>query len=274
LVIGLLLVSVPLASCGDSSSSAGPTVPIGHVHALGVDPADGTLMAAAHGGLFEVVDGRFRRVGTSSRDLMGLVVIAPNDYLGSGHPDVAGMRAGEPGLQGLIRSTDGGLSWSEASMGSQADFHQIVVTDEGILAWDSTSNRLLASADREHWDTRSTIDAQGIAVDRSDGRVVAATPLGLSVSLDGGRTWQTPSDVIAESVTWSSALGLAAVDRAGAVWVEDGSGSWVRRGSLPAPPTALIASDGDLYAAIEQDGSIAVLRSEDGGRDWERIAAG
>src|SRR5215207_759961 len=43
-----------LAGCGDSNDQGDKHVALGHVHGLGVNPADGTLYAASHHGLFRV----------------------------------------------------------------------------------------------------------------------------------------------------------------------------------------------------------------------------
>jgi hypothetical protein len=45
-----------------------------HIHGLGINPADGSLLIATHSGLFRAGDGerRARRVGEKAQDTMGI----------------------------------------------------------------------------------------------------------------------------------------------------------------------------------------------------------
>lgn len=85
---------------------------VSHVHGLGINPADGSLIVATHYGSFRIApDGDdAERIGDSFQDTMGFTVAGPDHFLGSGHPDVAGMQAGQPGRLGLIESTDAGAT--------------------------------------------------------------------------------------------------------------------------------------------------------------------
>jgi hypothetical protein len=69
---------------------------ISHVHGLGINPADGALIVATHFDSFRVPpDGdEAVRIGDSFQDTMGFTVAGPDHFLGSGHPDVEGVRAG------------------------------------------------------------------------------------------------------------------------------------------------------------------------------------
>jgi hypothetical protein len=115
-VLVILLVAL-VGRSSDSNDGAGGVAADGeapgvsHVHGLGVDPGDGTLFAATHYGTFRILrEGAAERVGDSLQDTMGFTVVGPNHFLGSGHPDVEGLQAGQPGLLGLIESTDGGAT--------------------------------------------------------------------------------------------------------------------------------------------------------------------
>ena len=91
--ITLCALAVLIAGCGTdndapsftppSSSSEGAT----HIHGLGINPADDTLYAATHTGLFTVRDGAGQRVADRLQDTMGFTVVGPDHFLGSGHPD-------------------------------------------------------------------------------------------------------------------------------------------------------------------------------------------
>jgi hypothetical protein len=86
-----LLAALAVAGCG-SDQPAAPSASMAddpgliHVHGLGINPADGTLYAATHTGLFTVRDGAGRRVADRLQDTMGFTVVGPNHFLGSATP--------------------------------------------------------------------------------------------------------------------------------------------------------------------------------------------
>ncbi len=78
-----------VGGCAGSDEEPAPGLPevYGHVHGLGVNPADESLFVATHTGLFRAAndDTRLERVGRSRQDTMGFTVTAPDTFLGSGH---------------------------------------------------------------------------------------------------------------------------------------------------------------------------------------------
>jgi hypothetical protein len=60
---------------------------VGHVHRLGVDPADATLYIATHVGLLDLDESReATRVADRRQDTMAFTVVGPGHLLASGHP--------------------------------------------------------------------------------------------------------------------------------------------------------------------------------------------
>ena len=107
-----------------------PDVGVIHVHGLGVDPADGTLYAATHSGLFRIDGaGDAERVGEHWHDLMGFTVVGPNRFVASGHPD---LRTDLPPLLGLVESDDGGVTWTSRSLLGDADFHALEAVGDRV----------------------------------------------------------------------------------------------------------------------------------------------
>lgn len=244
---------------------------VAHVHGLGIDPADGTLFVATHNGTFRVPDeGPAERVGDSFQDTMGFTVAGPGQFLGSGHPDMAGMQEGQPGQLGLIESTDAGDTWESLSLSGEVDFHGLAYAHDQVYGWDSGSGRFMVSSDRENWETRSTLNLHGFAVDPSDeNHIVGATPDGLAVSSDGGATWARAAaapPVVA--LAWDETSGLWGVTPDGQVQHSSDSDTWEAAGSLPGPPQALLASADTLYAAAEDGGVTGIYQSADSGRTW------
>jgi hypothetical protein len=245
---------------------------VSHVHGLGVNPADGSLIVATHYGSFRIpAEGDDAiRIGDSFQDTMGFTVIGPDRFYGSGHPDVAGMQAGQPGLLGLIESVDAGQTWSNVSLSGQVDFHALAFAHDHVYGWDSTSQRFMVSSDGEEWEGRSTLAVYGFAVDPDDAdHILAATPDGLTDSTDGGRTWTATEGPPLLTISWDGEAGLWGADLSGAVWHHDG-GQWEQSGILPGQTQAFLATPDALYAAAHDDEDVTgIYRSTDDGATWE-----
>ena len=250
---------------------------VSHVHGLGVNPADGSLIIATHHGSFRIAeDGETaERIGDSFQDTMGFTVAGPDHFLGSGHPDVAAMQAGRPTRLGLIESTDAGETWSILSLGGAADFHALAYAHGQVYGWDAASGRFMVSADMRAWETRSTVDLYGFAVDPQDAdHIIAARPDGLQhggliESVDGGRTWNDVDGPDLVVVSWHADGGLWGAEQGGLVW-HRGSSGWAQRGELSGSPQGFLATADALYAAIhDTDDRTAIYRSTDDGRTWD-----
>lgn len=276
-IAGLILAAgVGLLVTRDGGSpSAQPAADTGmsHVHGLGIDPADGQLYVATHYGMYRLPEsGAPERVGDSQQDTMGFTVTGPKGFLGSGHPDVAGLREGQPGLLGLIESTDAAGSWEPVSLSGEVDFHGLATAHDQVYGWDATSGRFMVSADRRRWDIRSTLDLFSFAVDPNDAaRIVATTPEGVQGSSDGGRTWSDPTLPAVMVVSWAPGGTLWGVEPTGVVQSStDGGKSWQPAGSLPGQPQALLATDSVLWAAaLDDNGTTGIYYSDDRGLTWQ-----
>jgi hypothetical protein len=260
-----------LRSRGQPASAA-----ITHVHGLGINPADGSLHVATHTGTFRITgDGPIQRAGTTAQDTMGFTVVGPNHFLGSGHPEPSGLRLGKPSRLGLIESTDGGATWASRSLDGKVDFHALATSQGTTYGWDSGSNRLLASTDNANWETRSTLQLFGLAVDpaRPD-RLVAAGPTGTTRSTDGGRTWQPISGAPRlTAVSWAAGGTLWGADgNGGAHRSTDAGSTWEAAGGVNGQPEALLATDDRLVIAVATpDGRTAIHQSLNGGGTWQLL---
>lgn len=271
----LVLVVVIVSRGGDGGETAGPRggvqePGVEHVHGLGIDPADGSLYVATHHGTFRVPEeGEAERVGDNFQDTMGFTVVGEGHFLGSGHPDPAGMRAGQPGRLGLIESTDAGETWQTVALAGEVDFHGLAFAHNLVYGWDSGSGRFMVSTDRQEWETRSTLDLYGFAVDPADpDHLVGATPAGPVESTDGGRQWASVPGPPVVVLAWDAASGLWGVDANGQVHQSTDGGNWTEAGTLPGPPQALLAASDSLYAAAEADGVTGIYQSTDDGQTW------
>jgi len=242
-----------------------------HVHALGINPADGTLYAATHTGLFRITrDGDAERVADRYQDTMGFTVVGPNHFLGSGHPDLGEAREKDlPPLLGLIESIDAGETWKPISLLGAADFHVLRTAGGRVYGYDASNDRLLVSTDDgRSWDERDRpaplID---LAVDPGDPlHIVATTTNGLYASRDGGRQWTRLADT-SGLLAWPTRERLYVAAAVSRLFASDDGGRSLRPvGDLRGEPAALHAqSASELYVALH-DGTIK--RSTDGGANW------
>ena len=249
-----------------------PEPGISHVHGLGLEPSDGSLIVATHFGSFRVpADGEgASRIGESYQDTMGFTVAGPERYLGSGHPDVAGRQAGQPTRLGLIESTDAGATWTILSLGDEVDFHALAAAEDRVYGWDASSSRFMVSEDRTEWERLATIDLFGFAVDPADvDHLVGTTPQGLVESTDGGRTWVAADGPALVAVSWAPGAGLWGAASDGAVWRTE-RGGWRSAGRLPGAPQAFLATDDALYVAVvDGDGVTTIVQSADEAATWD-----
>jgi photosystem II stability/assembly factor-like uncharacterized protein len=218
------------------------------------------------------VEGELDRVGKSYRDVMGLSVGRDGDLLASGHPDVAGMQAGEPGQLGLIRSSDGGVTWSPVSLAGAADLHHIAPTGSGVLAWNAANSELIASEDLVDWDVRSTMPVEALAADPSGAALLAVSSGQLLRSVDGGRTFvEEQIDGAVAVLVWPEREPPIAVTADGSV-LQDHDAGWEEVGQ--APPRSIVgaAANDSLYIARDDGERVEVYRSSDGGATWSPLA--
>ena len=253
-----------LSAPGGDTSQTTAGAEAGHVHGLGVNPADESLLIATHTGLYSAAKDspQAPRVGTSDRDVMGFSVVGPNHFVGSGHP---GSDPELPGNLGLIESRDGGRTWKPISLLGEADFHVLRASGEHVYGFDGAGGRFMASTNLgRRWQERDGAPAPfDLAIDPSDPRhVLTATEDGLQESRDEGRTWRQVSDQIA-LLGWASPERLFLLDQDGQVLLSpDGGRTAEAQGRVDGEPVSFMADDSGIYVALA-DGR--VLRSTDDG---------
>ena len=273
-VLALVLM---LGACGgDESVEQEPATPgtaeMTHIHGVGVDPADDSVVIATHSGLFRALPGErgSKRIGDSHQDTMGFTVLGPRRYLGSGHPDLRELRGGTPPLLGLISSRDAGRSWQRVSLLGEADFHVLRAAGDRVYGVNATDGRFLVSSDGgRSWERRSPPAAIfDLAPDpRRTEELVASTERGVHVSRDAGETWRPLAPELGGLLARTSDGTLFLVDGTGAVHrSDDGGASFEAVGEIGGRPAAFAAAGDDLYAALHTN---EVKLSRDGGRTWE-----
>jgi hypothetical protein len=271
-----LLAALILAGCGSDppavpSASVAEDPGLIHIHGLGINPADGTLYAATHTGLFAVRDGAGHRVLNRLQDTMGFTVVGPDHFLGSGHPDFRDKQLTVPNrrpLLGLIESRDAGRSWQPLSLLGEADFHALQVAQGRVYGYDATGGRFMVTGDRRHWQVRSKLELTSFAVSSADPElVVAATDRGMARSRDGGRRWRPIRGPAGFLLDWERPDALWAITDDGQLWhSKDAGGTWRKRGRINGQPEAFLVHDTKLFVAVAQ---LGIVTSTDQGRSWQ-----
>ncbi|MEU1892881.1 F510_1955 family glycosylhydrolase [Streptomyces pristinaespiralis] len=268
----IAICALLLAACGaaDEEPAAASDPGTGHLHGLGVDPADGTVYAAGHLGVFRLADSKAIRVADHYQDTMGFTITGPRNFLASGHPSPTDRGATSPHL-GLIRSTDAGNTWTTVSADGEADFHSLQQVGEVLYGFDSQTSRVWVSDDRgSTWDRRAQMPVGDLAGHVSEPQQVwATTAEGLQVSDDGGRTFRVVPDSPALAAIDKPAAGvLIALGSDGQVLRSVDGGSWTASGRLPegAEPTVLSAVSAEHLLAA--DAADVVYESKNSGRSW------
>jgi hypothetical protein len=257
-----------MALTGLAKGRSGTTNEFGHIHGLGIDPADNSLYVATHHGLFRYSSqGKPVLVADRVRDFMGFTVVGPRHFLASGHP---GELEGGPSSLGLIESTDAGNTWTSLSLSGAADFHALEEAGGRIYGFNSITGEFVASADKKTWPIRTQLAMADLAISPDNPDIIlATTEQGLMRSTDGGRSFTSMPGPRLLLVDWPTNSLLVGIIPDGSAQVSnDGGGSWQPRGNLGGAPEALhVAGTGEIYAAV--DGRVVV--SDDEGRtfnDW------
>ncbi|MEJ1202722.1 MULTISPECIES: F510_1955 family glycosylhydrolase [unclassified Streptomyces] len=272
-LILLAAAGLLLASCSATDTDreeAAPDPGTGHLHGLGVDPADGTVYAAGHHGVFRLEDGTATRVAGRYQDTMGFTVTGPSTFLASGHPGPADSGT-RPAHLGLIRSTDAGRTWQTLSAEGEADFHALEQAGDSLYGFDSQSERVWASTDGGRtWARRAEVKALDLASHPGSAATVwAATSTGLSRSDDGARTFRpvpsAPGLVAVEAPEPGRLLALTADGRV--IAGRDGR-TWTEQGRLPTGGEGTVLTAVTAQRLLAADSADAVYESVDGGRTW------
>ena len=282
--VGIIAVTLALAACSSAAPPRGerpgsPTVgaQVGHIHAVDLNPTDGSVFAATHHGVFRI-DPRGGPVQVIGRaqDMRGFTVTDDDRILSSGHPDSP--EAGPTDL-GLIVSNDGARTWTSVSLSGEADFHSLSAAGATVYGFDVVTGSVMRSDDNgQHWLRGAQLDATRVDVDPTDPlRVLATTRDGLRESIDGGVSFNLLQPqparrlVLVDHITYAFGTdrvpAVVGVDASGGVWSLNDAG-WEESGELPDAPTAftVIAPDRFLAATAEH-----VLSSEDAGRSWRAL---
>ncbi|MBC7594271.1 MAG: exo-alpha-sialidase [Kineosporiaceae bacterium] len=266
--MALLVAALLVSSC--SSNNEAPSKPsatdFGHIHGIGLNPADNSVYVASHNGVFAIVDGKGVLIANRRQDTMGFTIAGPNDFLASGHPDPA---SETPNPLGLIRSTDGARTWQTQSLGGKDDLHSIDSAGGLVYAY-GAAGEVMMSRDRTSWKPVLRAALIDFAVDpQRSTRLVATTGDGRVITWDVGEkprpVTSAPPLVFIDRTSRSELVG---VDPSGQVFTSDPDGkTWSTRQQLPGQPESISVRANTWLAAT----STGIYQSVDEGRSWSLL---
>jgi hypothetical protein len=284
----LLLVLLLVAACGGSSADEGSvntsaTTSGADVGSIAIDPADGTLLAGSGPTFFRVAPGAkepqtaagniktAKGTGTLTRDVV-VRFVGPGTIIASGHSGEASL----PPVLGLVRSTDDGETWEPVSGLGKADYHEIEVTGNRILALKNEEPGMIQFSDDggKTWGTREAPTAAApidVAVNPADpANWAVSTDQGTWLSTNEGRTWRQRETTFGARIAWGAPDALFSAGKDGKVKrSRDGGKTFEDVGTIGAGPKELIVSPkGELYASVAGG---EIRRSSDGGATWSKV---
>ncbi len=286
-----ILALVLAAGCGGTSEPDKPAAPAKAksprlvdfakkpplVNTLDIDPATGDFLLTTNKGFWRIAKdgstvtqfkGTITAEGTS--DSVGTFLeirsTGPGQLLGSGHPDKLGTL---PNFLGLLRSTDGGKTWSAVARLADADLHKIVLRHNRLYAFDAVLSAMLTSNDGGKTFTEE-FTPRGLMIDfevdpANPERIVASTDTELFRTDNGGKSWRPLTKADGIRLAWPQALYRA--DKDGTIRVSGNGGTaWREVGHVAGEPYELRATGPKALFLVLSDGSI--LETTDGGATW------
>ncbi|NOS61457.1 MAG: hypothetical protein HOO66_00180 [Nitrosarchaeum sp.] len=198
ILIGVIIIGIGITVSFNSNDQKPTTdtrtVEWRHVHGIGVDPTDSSILyIATHGDFYQSRSGAPPvKVDKVRADYMAFN--APHDknspLYASGHPSSGGNT-------GLIKSTDGGMTWQQVAkvLEPAVDFHAMTLSNSDpnlILGFDSGGRGLFKTIDAGNtWENLAYPEyISALAISPNDSQLIfAGTGNGIFKSNDVGITW-------------------------------------------------------------------------------------
>jgi len=269
-----VLAALTLTACGTgtadkaASGSKGPVV-FGHVHGLGINPADDRLYVASHMGVFKQTKVGFERVADRWQDTMAFTVTGDDTFLASGHPDLR--ETEKPAHLGLIETTNAARTWKSLSLEGEADFHALEPAGDRLYGYDSASGVIKVTANHLQWRDVARVDVTDLGVNPDNPADLLVTD-GRAQLLRLGRDEKlavVPGAPRMAFIDWPEPDLLVGVAPDGTAYrSSDAGSSWESINSVGSAPEALDITPGRWHVATER----GLFSSRDDGQTWTPVS--
>ncbi len=254
-----------------------------HIHGLGIDPSDRSILyIATHGDFYQSINGEPPlKVDEQRADYMAF-----NAPYSQGAPLYASGHPATGGNTGLIKSTDGGKTWQQVAtvLDPPVDFHAMGISKSDpnlIIGFDSAGRGLFKTIDAgQNWQTLEFPDyISALAISPNDHNIVfAATGKGIYQSSDGANTWtqiEQYNGLLVFTLAFDENGTLyASTDTFGLSKSVDLGKTWetINSPNLTIMSIAVDVQNNILYiAGYVPDGFQEVYKSSDNGNTWDLI---
>ena len=244
-------------------------VAFGHVHGLGINPADDRLFVASHMGVFRQTSDGFKRVADRWQDTMAFTVTGDDTFLASGHPDLR--ETDKPIHLGLIESTDAAQTWEALSLQGHADFHALEPAGDLLYGYDSNNGVLKITRDKQRWADLARVGVTDLAVnpDNPDDLLVTDSRGALLRLSDTQQLRAVPASPRLAFIDWPSRDLLVGVAPDGTVQRSSDAGrSWQQLTPVGSSPEALDVTASVWHVATAE----GLVASTDDGRTWAPVS--
>ena len=281
-IIAVISVQYGIELQSSTTHTFSRTVEWRHIHGLGIDPVDRTILyIATHGDFYHSHDGNppFK------------VDIVRADYMAFNAPTTVGIplyASGHPssgGNTGLIKSIDGGQIWESVSkvLEPPVDFHAMSVSKSDpntIIGFDSAGRGLFKTVDAgKIWETLQYPDyISALAISPIDSQLVfAGTGKGIFQSSDGAKSWTLLDEykgITILALTFDENETLYASNQFGLSRSSDFGKSWENLSDpdLTITSIAVDTQNKIIYVAgYSPDGYQEIYRSKDDTKSWDII---
>ena len=251
---------------GSSTSANAQTLDsVSHIHHLKV--VENKVLVLTHEGLYTLVGkNNMKLVGKDKIDVMGFTTLGKTLFA-SGHP-AQGSKALNP--IGLVKSTDGGLSWKSVSLVGKVDFHFLEGAGTDLYGADSQSGNLMYSADSgKSWSSLGANSFTDIAV--------SPDMSGIAVAIKGSKllltrnalksTKELKSTLKFTQVEWRDS-GLYALSGTSLYMSSDLGNSWNKLNIFKGATGILSASDQLILVTVGSD----IYTSKNMGKFFRKIS--
>lgn len=272
--------SLALLLAGCSSPPKQGDVDVTHVHGLDyvdgrlyVATHHGLVMGAPSGN-----DWFWAYVGHERFDYMGFTTDGRTFY-SSGHPDDPYKFGGT--MLGLRRSTDQGHNWEQRSLKGQADFHALTVepgTGDLIGAWRTV---IRSTDGGLTWTNLTSPPAQVFALAANSSTIWAGTLNGLYASPDGlswtATSLKGPIGSVTVALDGKTLFASQISNQGGATFASRDAGlTWTPLGGhdilkAPQAPILFAFDRGDARHVYASDAGGTIIESADGGASWKMV---